>query len=337
MKTETPPSPELFFETITGYQKAAALKAGLDLNVFTALADGPATAAELAKKTGAAERGMRILADNLAIQGFLTKANNQYSLTQDSAVFLNRKSAAYLGGATDFLLSDALTEAFASLTEAVKRGGAVISKEGTVEDNHPIWISFARAMGGMMVPASQGLAEIISLNPAAQAKVLDIAAGHGVWGIAFAKRYPKAEVVALDWEAVLAVAKENAGNASVSDRFKTIAGSAFEVDLGDSYDAVLVPNFLHHFNTGDCVRFLKRVHAALRPGGKVAIVEFVPNPDRITPPSAGSFSIVMLATTPAGDAYTFDEYAKMLSDAGFQKPTAHELPASMNQALIAIK
>ena len=87
-----------------------------------------------------------------------------------------------------------------------------------------------------------------------------------------------------------------------------LAGSAFDVDLGTDYDVVLVPNFLHHFNPADCVRFLKRCHAALRPGGRVAIVEFVPNPDRVTPPQAAGFSLVMLATTPERDACTFDEY-----------------------------
>ena len=153
--TQSPPSPELFFETITGYQKAAVLKAGLDLNVFTALADGAAGATELAKKCGTTERGMRILCDNLVVQGFLTKTGDKYSLTQDSSIFLSRKSPAYLGGATDFLLSDPLTDAFGAFTEAVRRGGTATSQEGTVEDNHPIWISFARAMGGMMVPADR--------------------------------------------------------------------------------------------------------------------------------------------------------------------------------------
>jgi hypothetical protein len=69
----------------------------------------------------------------------------------------------------------------------------------------------------------------------------------------------------------------------------------------------------------------------------VAIVEFIPNPDRITPPQAAGFSLVMLATTPEGDAYTFEEFASMLAEAGFQKATAHSLPASVNQAVIAAK
>ena len=110
-----------------------------------------------------------------------------------------------------------------------------------------------------------------------------------------------------------------------------------DVDLGTDYDVVLVPNFLHHFNASDCVWFLKRAHAALRPGGRVAIVEFVSNPGRVTPPQAAGFSLIMLATTPEGDAYTFEEYSSMLAEAGFQRPTAHQLPASVNQAILAVR
>jgi ubiquinone/menaquinone biosynthesis C-methylase UbiE len=186
-----------------------------------------------------------------------------------------------------------------------------------------------------MVPAAEGLANLIPLDPTRPARVLDIAAGHGMWGLAFAKKFPNAHVVALDWSPVLEVARENARAAKVADRFSTIAGSAFEVDLGANYDAVLLPNFLHHFNVADCVKLLKRVHAALRSGGHVAIVEFVPNPDRISPPPSAGFSLVMLATTPEGDAYTLAEFSQMLAQAGFEPPTMHSLPASVNQAILS--
>jgi hypothetical protein len=158
-----------------------------------------------------------------------------------------------------------------------------------------------------------------------------------VWGLAFAKKFPRAEAVALDWAPVLEVARENARAAGVADRFSTIAGSAFDADLGGDYDVVLVPNFLHHFKAGDCVRFLKRAHAALRIGGTLAIAEFVPNEDRITPPDSAGFSLIMLATTPEGDAYTLAEYSDMLTQSGFSAPVQHSLPASMNVALVATK
>jgi len=330
------PSPRLFFDTINAYQRTAAITAAVELDIFTAIGEGGATAAEVAQRSGASPRGSRILCDYLTLLGFLTKNRDRYALTQDSAMFLSRKSPAYAGGVTKFLLSGELTRSFEKLADAVRKGGTADTELGTTAAEHPVWVEFARAMAPLMMPGSQALAEMVPLNGSRPSKVLDISASHGMWGIAFAKKYPRASLVAVDWAPVLEVARENAQRAGVADRFRTVAGNAFEVDLGSDYDLVLIPNFLHHFNWEDCVRFLRRVHGALRSAGRVAIAEFVPNPDRVSPPEAAGFSLIMLATTPEGDAYTFPEYQEMLGRAGFAPPEAHPLPP-VSTAIIASK
>lgn len=322
-------------ETITAYQRSAAIRAGIELDLFTHLADGPQTAAALGAVCGAPERGIRILCDYLTVSGFLSKSGDRYALTRDSAVFLSRRSPAYAGGMVDFLLSPDLRTAFDHLTAAARVGGAAHSPQGTVAAEHPVWMSFARCMGPMMAPAAEGLADLLA--HAAPRKVLDVSASHGMWGIALARRHPEAELVALDWAPVLEVTRENAAAAGLEGRLRLLPGDAFEVSFGEGYDVILAPNFLHHFSVEDCVRFLRKAHAALRPGGSVAIVEFVPNPDRVSPPAAATFSLVMLATTPQGDAYTFAEYEAMLSQAGFGVAVQHPLPASANVAVIASK
>jgi ubiquinone/menaquinone biosynthesis C-methylase UbiE len=337
MNNSEPPSPVLFFDTLTAYQNTAALKAALELKLFTAIGPSRATAAELAAGCGATERGIRILSDYLTILGFLEKDGDRYSLTRDSATFLDQTSPAYAGGAAAFLLSSTIRGAFDELAAAVRKGGTAQSAEGTMAPEHPVWIDFARGMAPMMTPPARMLAGLLPLDVTRPSRILDIAAGHGLYGIAVAQKNPRAQLVALDWAPVLKVARENANAASLADRFSTIAGSAFEVDLGENYDVVLVPNFLHHFDPPACVTFLKRVHAALRPGGCVAVVEFVPNPDRVTPPEPASFSLVMLATTAAGDAYTFAELKDMLSQAGFNQAQQHPLPPSFATAVIATR
>lgn len=331
----SPPSPQLFFETINAFQKTAALKAAIDLGLFTAIGNAPATAAEIAARCQCPERGIRILSDNLTILGFLTKDGNRYTLTPSSAVFLDQNSPAYFGGAVKFLLAPGLTEAFTDLAATIRRGSLHTSEHGTTAPDHPAWVEFARAMGPMMGPAAQGAAELVPLDPSRDTLVLDISASHGAYGIAFAQKNPRAHLVALDWEAVLGIALENAIAAGIANRFSRIVGDAFTVELGHDYDVVLIPNFLHHFNIADCTRFLRRVHAALRPGGRVVIVEFVPHEDRITPPPAASFSLVMLGTTPEGDAYTFAEYQTMLAAAGFHDATLHSLPPTAESAVLA--
>lgn len=332
------PSPGLFFETINAYQKTAALKAGVELGVFTVLASGVATAEGVAEKCGCPVRGVRILCDSLAILGFLNKVDGRYFLTQDSAVFLDQNSPAYMGGTLQFLLAPSITEAFSDLASTVRSGRVHTSKDGTTAPDHPVWVEFAKAMAPMMqgtAAAVAGVVPPIHVDGARQAKVLDISASHGAFGIAFARQHEGVHLVALDWEAVLAVTQTNAISAGLGDRFSKIVGNAFSVDLGTDYDVVLVPNFLHHFNVADCTRFLQRVKAALRPGGQVVIVEFVPNEDRISPPPSASFSLVMLGTTPEGDAYTFGEFQRMLADAGFRDASLHPLLPTAQSAVIA--
>src|ERR1700720_637713 len=162
-------------------------------------------------------------------------------------------------------------------------------------------------------------------------------AGHGLFGIAFAKNNPQAEIVALDWAPVLEVAKENARNAAVSDRYSTIEGSAFDVEYGSGYDLVLLTNFLHCFDMSTCEALLRKVGAALADGGRALTLEFVPNEDRISPPEAAGFSMTMLGATPSGDAYTFSELERMFSNAGFAHSEIHPLPPSIEQVVISHK
>ena len=320
------PSPELFFSTVNAYQRTAVIKAAVELEVFTAIAEGSTTTATIAARCQASERGIRILCDNLVINGFLTKQAGQYGLTPDSALFLDRKSQAYLGGAIEFLLDPMLTAGMSDITGAVRKGGTTASEEGTVSPENPVWVKFARAMMPMMFPAAMAMAQLVKVAPGQKVRVLDIAAGHGIFGIAFAQAYPNVEITALDWAPVLQVAKENAEKFGVADRHRLLPGSAFDVEFGNDYDLILLTNFLHHFDVATIETLLKKVYDALAEGGRALTLEFVPDDDRVTPTMMASFALMMLGSTAAGDAYTFAEYEQMFAKAGFSKNEMHELP-----------
>jgi ubiquinone/menaquinone biosynthesis C-methylase UbiE len=331
------PSPELFFETVNAYQRTAAIKTALELDLFTAFGEGARTAEDAATRCGTSARGMRILCDYLAVIGFLSKEDTSYGLTPDSATFLNRRSPAYMGGALEFLLSPMATGGFESLTDAVRQGGTAMPEGGTVAPENPVWVKFARAMSPLIAMPAQMIAKLVVDGDDRKMKALDIAAGHGLFGIAVAQQNRNAEVVALDWPNVLEVAKENARAAGVSDRYATIEGSAFDVDYGRGYDLILLTNFLHHFDPPTCETLLRKVYAALAEGGSAATLEFVPNEDRVSPPIPAAFSLTMLAGTPGGDAYTFPELERMFKNAGFARSELHQLPMSPQRLIISRK
>jgi SAM-dependent methyltransferase/predicted transcriptional regulator len=323
---QSQPNPALIFELMNGFQRSAAMKAAIELDIFTAVGEGDETPARLAKRCGITERGARILCDYLAIAGILTKKDESYALTRDAAAFLDKRSPACIGSIANFIMLPQTIGLFMDLTETLRSGGSSLAGKASIEPENPIWVEFARSMRPLMVIPANAIAEMLGAPSGEKWKVLDIAAGHGIFGITLAKHNPNAEIFALDWPNVLAVAKENAEVAGVSSRHHLLPGSAFDVAFGSGYDLVLLTNFLHHFDIAANENLLRKVHAALAPGGRAVTLEFVPNDDRVTPPAAAAFSMTMLGHTPAGDAYTFAEYQRMLKNAGFSSIEIRPLP-----------
>jgi precorrin-6B methylase 2 len=330
-------SPSLFLDTVNAYQRTAVIKAAIQLDLFTIINGGRDTVQRLASRCETSERGMRILCDYLTASGFLIKKGLHYGLTPHSAVFLDRQSSVYVGDAIDFLLSPILLEGFKDVASAVRKGGTILPNAGTISPENPIWERFACTMAPLMREPAQLIAKLINADPSQNLKVLDVAAGHGLFGIAFAQNNQKAEITALDWPNVLGIAKENAQAAGIAERYFTISGSAFEADYGYGYDLVLLANFLHHFDIATCEGLLTKVHTALAENGRVITLDFIPNEDRISPPEAALFSMVMLCSTPHGDAYAFSELEQMFCNTGFSQSELHQLPSDFGQVMISYK
>jgi len=332
------PTPEHFFQAITAFQQTATLRAALEIGLFAAFEGEVSTAPELAGRTGASERGVRILSDCLVVSGFLTKNDDRYTMTLDTATFLDADAPAYVGGAAEFLLNPRMLEAWDRLGDAVRGGGTALTDDGDVlAPENPVWVKFARSMAPLMQMPAQLIAQMADPDADKPLKVLDIAAGHGLFGIAFAERNASTEVVAVDWPNVLEVATENAEARGVGDRHSTIAGSAFDADFGHGYDVVLLTNFMHHFDVPTCEGLMGKVHAALRDGGRAVTLEFVPNEDRISPPIPATFAAMMLATTPSGDAYTFAELEAMAAAGGFAGSEMRSLEPTLQSVVISHK
>ncbi|MBV9568094.1 MAG: class I SAM-dependent methyltransferase [Hyphomicrobiales bacterium] len=231
-----------------------------------------------------------------------------------------------MGSVIDFLAAPEMISLWldGDPAEFVRNGGS--TGLANIASDHPLWVKFAEAMVPFIRPVAAALAEKVAALPTPARRVLDIAAGHGMFGISVAQAVPQAEITAIDWKPVLAVAKNNAEAAGIADRYRALPGSAFELEWGEGFDLVLLTNFLHHFDQKTCVGLLEKSRKSLGPNGQVFAVEFVPNEDRVSPPFPAMFAFMMLGSTPHGDAYTARELEEMGRQAGFKKISVEPVP-----------
>lgn len=317
-----PPDLSVIVEALCAFQLTQALKGAIELDVFTHIAAGAVTPAAIAERAGASERGVRILCDYLTVRGLLGKQDGRYMCTPTTALFLDKRSPAYMGSIANFLAHDRIVERYRNIAGAVRKGGTATTS--TMTPNDPVWVEFARSMAPFIDIVAQQVAPLVATPGRAQ-KVLDIAAGHGLFGLRVAQANPSATIYGADWADVLTVAVENASAFGIGDRYHTIPGSAFDADLGNGYDLVLVPNFVHHFDAATNTAFLARLRRTMNTGGTLAVVEFVPNDDRISPSLPAAFSMQMLGATDSGEAFTWKDLDAMLAGAGFSNRRAQAL------------
>ena len=225
-------SPDLFMDAVLAYQQTAAIKAALELDLFSEIGKGNGTAEALAGTTGAAVRGVRILCDYLTARGHLEKQGDQYRLTQSTAAFLDRRSPSWTGSVVEYLAAPEMMALFLDDPGAFVRNGGSIGLANNAP-NHPIWVKFARAMGPSRVPLATKIASELAVT--SPRKVLDVAAGHGMFGIAIARAVADAQITAVDWPAVLSVARENADAAGVSERYHTVRGRTLATNVRRSW------------------------------------------------------------------------------------------------------
>jgi hypothetical protein len=321
------------FDIALGYQRTAALIAAVKLDIFTAIGAEMVSVDDLISRTGASSRGLRILCDYLTIIGLLKKRDAHYGLTHIARTFLDESAPLAMGKIVDFVAAPEILDLFLhDPASYVRRGGS--SGLANVAPDHPVWVRFAKAAVPFATTTAKRVALHVATLPEPPYTVLDIAAGHGLFGIEVAKMLPEALVTAVDSAQVLTVARANAESAGVADRFRLLAGNALDMDWGSDFDLILLPNFLHHFDFATCTSLLRKVKASLAVDGSALGIDFVPNEDRISPPTAGMFALWMLATTPGGDAYTISELDEMARNAGFRGARSRLLPPTPESLII---
>jgi 3-hydroxy-5-methyl-1-naphthoate 3-O-methyltransferase len=317
---QTPPAtPERILRTQWDYAPPLIVAAAVRLRIFDLLADGPLSIAEVAGRAGASERGVRSLLNGLVGLHFLAKEpGEQYRLTAESEAFLVSGKPGYQGGMFEHARD--LVPRWLDLAEVVRTGkplGPMNQEEGGAS----FFKELVVALYPMNLPMAQALGRILGVVERREPlRILDIAAGSGVWGIGVGQQSPLATVTAVDWPQVLEVTRRFAAEAGMASQFSYIGGDAAEVDFGGGFHLAILGHILHSEGQRRSRSLLRKTFGSLVPGGTIAIAEFLVDADRSGPPMGVIFGLNMLLNTEEGDTFSFEEIASWLGEIGFVEP-----------------
>ncbi|WP_440103954.1 methyltransferase [Streptosporangium sp. H16] len=332
-------SRESLLGMMQAYKTTSLLRTGVSMGVFDCLAEGPVDAETAAGRLGSNPRGMRILLNALAAVGLVEEKAGRFELPAGAEEFLVNKSPGYLGDMVRIMASDWEWDALKRLDEAVRHGGTVM-EEHAETPGYGYWEDFAAYAVVVARPTAEVAAE--ALKPWAEGRekldVLDVACGHGMYGLTLAQHNPQAQVWALDWPNVLPLTEQHAERMGVLDRLHRLPGDMFEVPLGGPYDIVLVTNVLHHFSEERAGELLNRLAPAVKPDGKIVLVGFTLGDEGpAEDPAPHLFSILMLSWTFEGEVHSIAAYDRMLAAAGFTGGRRYDVPGLAFRVLVADK
>jgi ubiquinone/menaquinone biosynthesis C-methylase UbiE len=321
-----PVTPERLMELSFAYAPPLIISAGVSNKVFDSLEDGAKTLEQVAQQTGASGRGLRILMNALVGLDLLKKDRlGKYSLTPESAAFLlsNKPGthAGFFGTIAPQLISRWLR-----LSDIVRENRPAVAVNQETEGTE-FFSQLVENIIPMSYPPAQKLGDYFKLEKAKnEIRVLDLAAGSGIWGIALAEKSPRVYVTAVDWAGMIPTTKRITQKFGVSDRFNYIEGDILEANFGSGYDIATLGHILHSEGEERSRQLLKKTCSALKPGGIIAVAEWLVNDKRTEPTHSLIFAVQMLVNTDKGDTFSFNEIKSWLEDAGFRKVRKLEAP-----------
>jgi ubiquinone/menaquinone biosynthesis C-methylase UbiE len=327
-------SPEIIMQMAFSHAPARILSSAVQLDLFSHLAGGKQTAQEIAQAAGASARGVRMLLDALVGFQLLKRAGERYELTPLSAKYLVRESPDYLASLME---TNHLWEAWGQLTEVVRTGKPLQRLETEVAAERFFTILVRSLHVSNREPARRAALALGAGTTHKGMQVVDVACGSGVWGIAVAEADSSARVTAQDFAGMLDETRKYLQRHGVEERFDFLPGDLKLTNFGENrFDLALLGNIVHSEGEASSRDLFRRLFRALKPGGRIAIVDMIPNDERTGPPFPLIFAVNMLLNTEEGGTYTLAEYTDWLNDAGFARVETADI-GSHSPLVIGIK
>lgn len=309
-------TPEQIFQTSFGFAPARVLVSGIDLEVFTHIANGKHRVEEIADAIPADRRGVEILLNALVGLNFLIKTNGAYDLTPVSENFLVKGKPAYFGEFAQHV--DLLWEPWQNLTEIIRTGKPFqyVENEGEAFFQKLVPKLFVLSYSSAKVAV-----DVLEVGKKwKNLKILDVGAGSAAWSIAFAETDKGTKVTAQDWPSILKITEEFVNKFGLANRYDYLSEDLRDVDFGRNsnlYDLAILGHICHSEGAERSKELISRISRVIKKGGKILIGDFIVDEDRSKAVFPLLFAVNMLTATENGNTFTLSEYTEWLKNAGF--------------------
>ena len=312
-----------------GMPIARSLQVAQRTGLLTELAEGPATAAELATKLGLREQGTALLLDVLCVSGVLRRGSDgSYSIPTRVAKWLHPNSESYIG---DFLGDTFYYWDWWSGLEDLVRDGRSIELHDRAADD-PYWRSYITGQFQLARLSSAAVARAVALPDGAHS-LLDVAGAHGEYSMALCRRHEGLSATIVDLPGSARIGREIVARNGMANRVSYLEGDMFEADFGGPHDGALAFNIIHHLSPDAAQALFARIAAALRPGAPLCVLELYDRPEGKRPDS-GSYLGLFFHLTSGADTYSVPEVSEWLAASGFGPAKAKTMPQLPGLALL---
>jgi len=296
---------EDMMQAVRAFQESRVFLTALELDIFRILGEG-AAAPDAAAALGTDPRATAMLLDALTALGALEKAAGIYRCTPESRAFATTRPG--------LMHTVRKWDTWSTLTACV-RTGTTAKRPGSERDE----AGTEHFMGAMHARAARAASRLVeAVGTEGVGHMLDLGGGPAAFAIAFAQARPGLRAEVLDLPAVVPIAERHIREAGLSSRVTARAGDLRTSDLGRGYDLILASAVCHILDEAENQDLFRRCAAALAPGGRLVVRDFILEPDRTGPKEAALFALNMLTGTAHGNVYTEAEYRAWLEAAGFQ-------------------
>jgi predicted O-methyltransferase YrrM len=293
-----------------GFQPSRILLTAVELRLFSLVGDAGLTSAELAGRAGTDPRATDRLLNALCALRLLVKRDGRFWNTPEGRRYLDDGSPEYAAGLAH---TAGMWHTWSGLTEAVREGRPAL--RAAINDRGDAWLKpFIAAMHYRAAQQAPAVADLIGLDGVG--RVLDVGGGSGAFAMAFAQKAPGLVAVVFDLPNVVPLTREYIARAGLTNRVTTAVGDYLADPLPGGFDLVLLSAVVHSNAASENAALLRACAAAVNPGGRVAVVDWVMASDRVTPPGGAFFALNMLVATDHGDTFTEAEIRGWMDDAG---------------------